>query len=163
MTGTSCLKAVVVAALFAAFAPGNATLAAQQGGNPLAGPYDITRLGLAKRATVVVAFAAEDCKACADAIPFYKSLLKLPGMDGSTRRLIVVAMDGVWPVKDITDKQAFEPHRLTSGPYPAGRLPNVTRAPTVLVLDEKGTQIGKWEGPLTEAHRKEIIAAASRR
>lgn len=25
-------------------------------------------------------------------------------MDGSTQRLIVVAMDGVWPVKDITDK-----------------------------------------------------------
>jgi hypothetical protein len=138
-------------------------LEAQRGGNPLAGPYDIKRRGLGKRATIVIAFAADDCKACTDAIPFYKSLLKLPGMDGATRRLVVVAMDGLWPVKDITDKQAFEPHRLTSGPYPAGRLPGVTRAPTVLVLDEKGTQVGKWEGPLSEGQRKEIIAAASRR
>lgn len=104
MPGMSCLMAVAVATLVALFVPASATLVPQQDGNPLAGSYDIKRLGLGTRATVVVAFAADDCKACAEAIPFYKTLLKVPGMDGSTRRLIVVAMDGVWPVKDITDK-----------------------------------------------------------
>lgn len=163
MRGRSCLKAMAVATLLATYASGSASLNAQQGRNSLARPYDIKGLGLGTRATVVVAFAADACKPCTDSIPFYKSLLTLPGMDGATRRLVVVAMDGVWPVKDLMKKQAFEPHRLTSGPYPAGRLPGVTKAPTVLVLDEKGTQIGKWEGPLSKAQRKEIIAAASRR
>ena len=163
MPGMSCVMAVAVTTLVAMFLPARATLEPQQGGNPLAGPYDTKQLGLGTRATVVVAFAADDCKACAEAIPFYKTLLKVPGMYGSTRRLIVVARDGVWPVKDITDKQAFEPHRLTSGPYPAGRLPGVTKAPTVLVLDENGAPVGKWEGPLTDVQQKEVIAAASRR
>lgn len=163
MTGKSCLKVVAVALVCAMHTPASAAFGVQRAGNPPSEPYDIKRLGLGKRATVVVAFAADDCNACTDAVPFYKTLLKIPGMDGSTRRLIIVAMDGVWPVKDITDKQRFEPHRLTSGPYPAGRLPGVTKAPTVLVLDEKGTQVGKWEGALSDAQRKEIIAAASRR
>jgi len=162
MRATLCLKGLTVAVLFAVVGL-SGSLHAQGGANSMSGPYDIKSLGLGKRATVVVAFAAGDCKACTDAIPFYKSLLKISGMDGATRRLVVVAMDGVWPVKDITDKQKFEPHRLTSGPYPARRLPGVTRAPTVLVLDEKGEQIGKWEGQLTDAQHKQIIAAVSRR
>lgn len=163
MTGRSCLKAAGVATLVTLLMPAHAAVGAQKARNPLSGAYDIKRLGLGKRSTVVVAFEAEGCRACTDAIPFYKSLLKLPGMDGATRRLVVVAMDGVWPVKDITGKQGLEPHRLTSGPYPAGRLPGVTKAPTVLVLDGKGAQVGRWEGPLSEAQRKEIIAAVSRR
>lgn len=162
MTMTSCLRAAG-AVLFAVLALPGVALEAQKSPGPAAGPYDVKGLGLGRRATVVVAFAADDCGPCRNAIPFYKELLKMPGMDGTTRRLVVVAMDGVWPVKDIADKHGFEPHRLTSGPYPARKLPGVTKAPTVLVLDEKGVQVGRWEGALSAAQQKEIIAAAGRR
>lgn len=127
--------------------------------NPYAKPYDIKGLGLGTEATVVVAFAAERCAPCTQGIPFYKRLLSLPRMDGKARRLVVVAVDGLWPVKDILDPNKFEPHRLTSGPYPAQRLPGVTRTPSLLLLDAAGSTVGKWEGGLSAAQQEEVIAA----
>ncbi|MDQ3068835.1 MAG: hypothetical protein M3R55_03790 [Acidobacteriota bacterium] len=129
---------------------------------PMPTSYDVKGLGLGKLSTVVVAMAS-DCKACLDAVPFYKTLLALPGMDGKARRLVVVAMDGVWPVKFKTDAAKFTPHRLTSGPYPGLDFPGVRRAPTIVVLDAAGKQRGAWAGPLTPEQQKAVIAAAMAR
>lgn len=130
--------------------------------DPHAGPYDMKGLGLGTEATVIVTFASEDCAPCVQAIPFYKRLLALPRMDGKARRFIVVAVDGLWPVKDVLAPHAFEPHRLTTGPYPARRLPGVVRTPALLLLDRAGRTIRVWEGPLSSAQQQEIIAAINR-
>lgn len=124
--------------------------------------YDARSVGLGKLSTVVVIMAS-GCKACFDAVPFYKRLLALPGMDGKARRLVVVAMDGVWPVKYKTDAVQFTPHRLTSGPYPGLNFPGVKEAPTIVVLDAAGKQRGAWAGPLTAEQQKAVIAAATAR
>lgn len=130
--------------------------------NQPAGIYDVKRLGLGTAFTVVVAFAAENCAPCRQSIPFYKTLLSLPRMDGKAGRLVVVATDGVWPVKNILDPNKLEPHRLTSGPYPARRLPGVTAAPTVVLIDRTGTTVGKWEGPLSAGDQEAIVKAINR-
>ena len=130
--------------------------------DPHAGPFDMKRLGLGTEATVVVAFAAEQCAPCRQAIPFYKRLLALPRMDGNALRLIVVATDGLWPVKDVLDSQRFEPHRLNSGPYPARRLPGVSGTPALLLLDRAGKVVRVWEGPLSGAQQQEIIDAINK-
>lgn len=127
--------------------------------NPYGKPYDIKGLGLGSEATVIVAFAAERCPECRRAVPFLRRLLALPRMDGKVRRLIVVATDGVWPVKDLLDPLKFEPHRLTSGPYPVRSLPGVTRTPAVLLLDPAGRIVGKWEGELSRPQEAEIVKA----
>lgn len=124
--------------------------------------YDVRNLGLGKLSTVVVVMAST-CKACFDSVPFYTRLLALPGMDGKARRLVVVAMDGVWPVKFKTDAMQFTPHRLTSGPYPGLNFPGVKDAPTIVVLDAAGRQRGVWAGLLTAEQQKAVIAAATAR
>jgi hypothetical protein len=130
--------------------------------NPYAGPYDVKGLGLGTEATVVVAFASDRCPECRNAIPFYKRLLALPRMDGKTRRLIIVATDGLWPVKDVLDPQKLEPNRLTSGPYPGRTLPGVTKTPAVMLLDPRGKTVGIWEGALSSAQQEAIVAAINK-
>ncbi|MEX2270145.1 MAG: hypothetical protein WD690_01650 [Vicinamibacterales bacterium] len=125
-------------------------------------PYDIRALKLGTLSTIVIALES-DCKPCFDSIEFYKRLMNLPGMDGSKRRVVVVAMDGVWPVKKRTDALSFKPHRLTSGPYPGRDLPGVKAAPTILVFDRAGKQRGVWTGPFTPVQQKAVIAAATAR
>jgi hypothetical protein len=130
--------------------------------DPYSKPYDIKGLGLGTESTVVVAFASERCAPCTQLIPFYKRLLALPRMNGKVRRLVVVAVDGLWPVKLILDPHKFEPHRLTSGPYPAQRLPGVTATPSLLLLDGAGKTVGKWEGGLSAAQQEDVIAAINK-
>jgi hypothetical protein len=124
--------------------------------------YDIKQLGLGTMSTVVIALES-DCNGCFDSVEFYKRLMKLPDMDGKKRRVIVVAMNGVWPVKDKTDALGFMPHRLTSGPYPDFDLPGVKAAPSILVLDRAGKSRGVWTGRLTSVQQKAVIAAVMAR
>lgn len=126
------------------------------------GPYDIKNLKLGKLSTAIIVLGADTCKDCIASMSFYKSLMKLPAVDGSARRVVVVAMDGVWPVKNITDAHGFTPHHLTSGPYRRRTVAGITKAPTILVVDGKGAQRGKWAGALTAAQQKEIIAALNK-
>jgi hypothetical protein len=123
------------------------------------GPYDITQLGIGTKSTAFIILEGSDCKACIESMSFYKRLMQLPEMDGRSRRVVVIAKAGVWPVKTVTDEQGFMPHRLNSGPYMRRPVPGVTVAPTILVLDGKGTQRGKWEGVLSAEQQKQVIAA----
>lgn len=123
------------------------------------GPYDITQLGLGTKATAFIVLEGSDCTACVESMAFYKRLMRLPEMDGKVRRVVVIAKAGVWPVKTVTDAHGFMPHRLNSGPYMLRPVPGVTKAPTVLVLDAKGVQRGKWEGALSAKQENEVIAA----
>lgn len=125
-------------------------------------PYDLKRLKLGTVSTVVIVLEST-CASCFAPMDFYKSLMKLPAMDGTKRRVLVVAMDGVWPVKDKCDAAGFVPHRLTSGPYPDMDLPGVKTAPAILVLDAKGKQRGVWVGPFTAEKRNAIVAAVTAR
>lgn len=117
-------------------------------------------LGTASSAVIVL--GAGQCGACIEAMEFYKSLMKLPGVDGVKRRVIVVARDGVGPIVDITDAHGFKPHVLTSGPYPRRPVHGVTRVPTVLVLDARGNERGKWEGALSAEQKKAVILALTK-
>jgi hypothetical protein len=121
-------------------------------------PYDITTLELGTQSTVVIAMSS-DCTACRDSMAFYKSLMQLPEVDGTERRVVVVAMDGNLPVSEMVESHGFRPHRLTSGPYSVRSLPGVSEPGTVLLLDPDGQQIGKWVGPHSEAQQREIVAA----
>jgi hypothetical protein len=123
------------------------------------GPYDMKRLGMGSKATAFIILEDAGCAPCVQSVPFYKSLMKLPEMDGKVRRVVVLAKSGVWPVKDMTDAQGFTPHRLNSGPYPRGTIPGITVAPTIVVFDGTGVQRGKWEGKLSAASQKAVIAA----
>lgn len=126
------------------------------------GPYDLKTLGLGKKATAFIVLGDQDCKDCVASMGFYKSLMKLPGMDGTERRVVVIAKDGVWPVKIVTDAHGFLPHHLTSGPYPRRPVPGVTKAPAIVVLDAKGKERGKWEGLLDASQQKAIVAALTK-
>lgn len=125
---------------------------------PLRQPYDVRELGLGTESTVVIAISS-DCKVCVESIEFYKALTTLPGMDGKARKVVAVAMNGVWPVQDVVGPLGFKPHRLTSGPYMMRSLPGVSEPGTVLVLDAQGNQRGKWVGRLSPRQEEEIIKA----
>lgn len=123
------------------------------------GPYDLKQLGVGERRTAFIILEGAECAPCVESVPFYRSLMKLPGMDGRVRRVVVIAKSGVWPVKEMTDAHGFLPHRLNAGPYPRRPVPGVTSAPTIVVVDGKGIRRGKWEGVLNASQRKEVIAA----
>src|SRR5687768_414674 len=56
----------------------------------------IGSLKLGKASTVIIVFAT-DCKPCLQALPFYKKLMALPGMDGVERRMNMMTTDGALP------------------------------------------------------------------
>jgi hypothetical protein len=128
---------------------------------PLRQPYDIKGLGLGTQSTLVITLST-DCKACLESMEFYKSLMRLPSADGTARRIVAVAMDGVAPVAEIVDPAGFKPHRLTSGPYMFRSLPGVSKPGSVLLLDSDGRQLRKWVGALSAAQQQEIVRAFSR-
>lgn len=128
---------------------------------PLA-PFDVKTLKLGSVSTVVIVLES-DCEPCFEPVEFYKRLMKMKTMDGKKRKVIVVAMDGVWPVKDRAKAAGFAPHGTTSGPYPDLEWPAVRTAPTILVLDGSGKQRGVWVGPFTVDKQKAITAAATAR
>lgn len=123
------------------------------------GGPELKLLGIGTKATAFIILEGADCVPCVGSVPFYKSLMKLPGMDGKVRRVVVLAKSGVWPVKNMLDAQGFTPHRLNSGPYPRGTITGITVAPSIVVVDGKGVQRGKWEGELSADRRKAVIAA----
>jgi hypothetical protein len=85
--------------------------------------------------------------------------MQLPEVDGTARRVVVVAMNGVVPVSRMVESHGFKPHRLTSGPYSVRSLPGVSEPGTVLLLDAEGRQVGKWAGTLSDVQQREIVAA----
>lgn len=125
---------------------------------PLGPPYDPKTLGLGTEATIVIAMSTT-CTSCIESMEAYKRLTALPGMDGKGRRVVAVAMDGVWPLKDLADPLGFKPHRLTSGPYPRTHLPGVSEAGSVLLLDRDGKARGKWVGRLSADMERNIVSA----
>jgi hypothetical protein len=128
---------------------------------PLREPYDIKGLGLGSHRTLVITMST-DCKACLDSMDFYKSLMTLPQADGTERKVIGVAMDGVAPMSEIVTPLGFKPHRLTSGPYMFRALPGVSAPATILLLDADGRQLSKWVGTLSETEKQQIIDAFTR-
>jgi hypothetical protein len=125
-------------------------------------PFDVKTLRLGTVSTVVIVLES-DCDPCFQPVEFYKRLMKMKAMDGKKRKVIVVAMDGVWPVKDRAKAAGFAPHGTTSGPYPDLEWPAVKTAPTILVLDGSGKQRGVWVGPFDVGKQKAITAAATAR
>lgn len=140
------------------FAP--ATVAAQSA--PPRPSLEIPNIGslkLGKESTVIVVFATT-CEACLKALPFYKKLLALPGMDGVERRMNVMTTDGAVPGTKALDANGITPHHLSSYPnYSAIDVPYVPS--TVYVLNAAGQLIGKWTGALTVSNEEEIVAALS--
>jgi hypothetical protein len=110
-------------------------------------------VGLGTEATVLVV-VSPDCVACVESMDFYKSLLRLSRMDGFVRRLVVIAQDGVIPMKRILDSHDLKPHRLTSGPAEAQQIPVV---PTLIILDAAGRRQGTWVGRLTAAQEMDVV------
>lgn len=121
-------------------------------------PYEIKSVGLGTRSTVVIAISS-DCSACEQSIEFYKRLMELPLMDGTSRRLVVVAMNGAVPVHEMVTQKGLKPHRLTSGPYMRRTLPGVSQPGTILLLDADGNQRGKWVAPLSPEQEQQVIRA----
>lgn len=118
--------------------------------------YDLTRLGVGKEATVIVVFS-EQCVECTAALPFYKRLLSLPKMDGTVRRFVVVAPEGVVPASDAIAAAGLKPHRISSGPSPAAPPLPVKSMPAVIVLDAGGKIAGTWEGKLSASKETTIV------
>jgi hypothetical protein len=118
-------------------------------------PLASENVGLGKISTVLLVLAP-DCQACIDSMPFYRTLLALPKMDGVERRLVVLAQKGVIPVDRMLRAHRFEPHKLTSGP---AATHDVTDVPTVIVLDAKGVRLGAWAGRLTAGQEKAVVDA----
>ena len=119
---------------------------------------DIRKLGLGSASTAVIAVTG-DCSACVESVDFYKRLMALPAVDGQSRRVVVVAMDGAMPARRLFEPHGFKPHSLTSGPYKFKEIAGVSQPGTILVLDAAGNQRGKWVGPLTASQEQEVIRA----
>ena len=80
-------------------------------------------------------------------------------MNGVNRRPVIIALNGVIPVKKVLDSHQLTPHRLTSGPSAAevkARL--FPEAPTLVVLDTAGRRVGTWVGLLSRAQEAEVLA-----
>lgn len=148
------LAAVLQDAEHAAAAPG------QTPGSPER--FDLSRLGFGSEATVVIVLASSACAACRSDIDFYKDIAALPRMDGTRRRVVVVATDGVVPLYKILEARGFKPHRLTSGPYPGASIPRVTDVPAVIVIGSDGEERGRWNGALGPEQRSALITAITK-
>ena len=112
-------------------------------------------IDLGTDATVLVVMAW-DCPPCLASLPFYKSLLALPGMDGQERRLVVLAQRGVVMMDIELKARQFKPHLVSSGPRATHDVPVL---PTVIVVGADGRRRGLWAGSLTPAQEKEVLAA----
>jgi hypothetical protein len=122
---------------------------------PGADPLVSSTVGLGKEATVLIVISP-DCQPCLESIAFYKKLLALPRMDGTARRLVILAQNGVIPVKRLLDEQNFKPHGLTSGPAATHEIQDL---PTLIVLDPSGKRRGNWTGKLTAKQEAEVLAS----
>lgn len=122
------------------------------------GPFDMHKLGLGSRATLVATMST-DCESCSASIDFYKQLMGMQEMDGVERRLVVVSMNGVVPLAEAIEPRGFKPHRLTSGPGMGQRMPGAPEPGILLLLDANGAQKGRWTGQLTTAQQREVIEA----
>jgi hypothetical protein len=112
-------------------------------------------VGLGKEATVLLVLSP-DCDVCEESMPFYRTLLAQPRMDGKARRLVVLTQGGLVPVQKVLEKHSFRPHGLTSGPAAVREVPDV---PTVVVLNGFGKRLGTWAGRLTVIQQTEILQA----
>lgn len=110
-------------------------------------------VGLGKEVTVLVVLAP-DCSPCLASLSFYKRILGLPRMDGIARRFVVLAQNGVIPVKRVLDAQSVTPHALTSGP---AATHDVKELPTLIVVDRQGRRLGAWVGHLTPEQEKVVL------
>lgn len=117
---------------------------------------------LGTKSSAVIVLGGAHCSDCIKSIEFYKSLMKLPGIDGVRRTIIVVARDGLNPVGKVLDAYGFQPNFMTSGPYPRRPIHGVARVPTVLVLDGNGNERGRWEGALSAEQKKAIVVALTK-
>src|SRR5687768_11243498 len=61
------------------------------------------KTALGTKSSAVIVLGAAHCSACIESMEFYRSLMKLAGIDGVQPVVIVVARDGVNPVATITD------------------------------------------------------------
>jgi hypothetical protein len=127
--------------------------ALEQQGSP-----NIQRVGLGTERTVILVLGSE-CGPCWETLDFYRTLLGAPGMDGKQKRLVVLASDGVWPVKRVIDAKQFTPHRLTSYPRVENTIELPDQPPGILVVDGKGVRLGMWTGRLTPRQESEVLAA----
>ena len=131
------------------------TAAGMTAGSEQLPSYDITYVKLASEQTVVLILAST-CDECMTSMAFYHRLRKMPGMDGKRKKLVVFALDGVWPVKDILDTHGFRPHRLIS--YPTNSRLDAHTAPSLLVYNQKAALIGKWIGQLRPTDEDAVMA-----
>jgi hypothetical protein len=125
-------------------------------------PYDIrtSRVALGRELTIIVIFGS-DCPACVQSAPFYKKLLELPTMDGTAKRLVIMATDGIWPVKKLLDAHGLSPHQLIS--YPLSRKWDVpAEPPTLVAFDGSGARLGLWAGQLTTGQQEQVLSVAAR-
>lgn len=114
---------------------------------------DWSPVGLGTKLTLLVVLSP-DCASCEAGFGFYKELLRLPIMDGTAGRIVVVAR-GVGPMSDILKAHSFKPHRLTSGPAFARSI----EVPSAILLDRTGKRTGTWRGLLDPSKQKAVRAA----
>ena len=119
--------------------------------------FSLSSVGLGKQRTVVLVLAT-DCEPCTASIPFYKTLLNRPIMDGTEGRLIVLSTNGAVPVKQMLEKHNLRPHRLLSYPMTA-TIEIPPDAPGVYVLDAEGRRVGSWRGSLSDGQKGEVVKA----
>lgn len=89
-------------------------------------------------------------------MPFYKTLLGLPGMDGVAARVIILTRGGAAPAMMALKGDGIKAHSISSYPEDAADLP--TALGSVFILDKTGAVLKRWDKFPTPAQQEEVIA-----
>ena len=143
---------------------------------PVGEPYfhDLGKFGLGAEVTVFVVYRA-GCDPCNESLDFYKKLLSLPRMNGTDRRFVLLAVDGLAPAaRDLEERGFPSPHRALGIASDAILLPDennelqrrtarvegvdLKNPPALIVVGPSGERLGTWVGRLTPQDEADVLA-----
>jgi hypothetical protein len=112
------------------------------------------RLGLGTKATVLIVCSADDTRTT-EALPLFKRLAGIPGMDKTQGRLIALTYGGLVPVRQYLSAHDIDVHRAGSFPEDAAGVP--TEPGSVAVLDAEGKIVKSWSREQVTTRGDEIV------
>ena len=119
-------------------------------------------LSLGLSDTTVVVYASRSCGYCNDSAGFYRRLLSMKSVSGTSDfRVVVLGALGAPDAKAFVEAHHLSVDAILAIP-PTARH-RFTGTPAVLIVDRAGVVVGSWRGQASAGAEAEILSAIKRR
>ena len=96
------------------------------------------------------------CAYCADAMPFYKELVRRLRHERTPIRLVVATSESPGAIRQYLDANAISVDDVVQGD---SKDPRLGLTPAVLLIDAQRRVLGSWMGVLSAAEERQVVTA----